>query len=39
MLDETGVITAFKGQKDGRPLIGGKNTYARIFIRHKKVSK
>lgn len=30
----------FKGGKDGRPLVGGRNTYARIFLRHKrKVSK
>lgn len=29
----------FRGEKDGRPLVGGKNTYARIFIRHTKVSK
>ncbi len=26
----------FVGEKDGRPLVGGKNTYARIFIRHRK---
>lgn len=26
----------FKGQKDARPLINGKNTYARIFIQKKK---
>ena len=26
----------FKGEKDARPLINGKNTYARIFIRRKK---
>jgi hypothetical protein len=26
----------FVGEKDARPLIGGKNTYARIFIEHKK---
>jgi hypothetical protein len=26
----------FKGDKDGRPLVDGKNTYARIMIRHKK---
>lgn len=25
----------FLGGKDGRPLIKGRNTYARIFIRHK----
>jgi hypothetical protein len=25
----------FLGQKDARPLINGKNTYARIFIKHK----
>jgi hypothetical protein len=25
----------FLGEKDGRPLINGKNTYARIFIRHR----
>jgi hypothetical protein len=27
----------FIGEKDGRPLVGGKNTYARIFIRHRNV--
>lgn len=26
----------FKGVKDARPLIDGKNTYARIFIKRKK---
>lgn len=26
----------FKGKKDARPLINGKNTYARIFIQKKK---
>ena len=26
----------FLGKGDARPLIGGKNTYARIFIRRKK---
>lgn len=26
----------FKGEKDARPLINGKNTYARIFIKRKK---
>ena len=25
----------FLGQKDARPLINGKNTYARIFIRRR----
>ena len=25
----------FIGKKDGRPLINGKNTFARIFIRRK----
>jgi len=25
----------FKGVKDGRPLIDGKNTYARIFLKHR----
>lgn len=29
----------FKGCKDGRPLVSGKNTYARIFIRHKRISQ
>lgn len=28
----------FLGEKDGRPLINGKNTYARVFIKHKKVA-
>ena len=27
---------AFLGEKDARPLINGKNTYARIFIRKRK---
>ncbi len=27
----------FLGEKDGRPLIDGKNTYARIFIQHKDI--
>ena len=26
----------FKGEKDGRPLIDGRNTYARVLIRHKR---
>ena len=26
----------FKGKKDARPLINGKNTYARVFIQRKK---
>jgi hypothetical protein len=26
----------FLGNKDARPLINGKNTYARIFIKNKK---
>lgn len=25
----------FKGDKDARPMISGKNTYARIFIKKK----
>jgi hypothetical protein len=29
----------FLGTKDARPLIDGKNTYARIFIKHKTTSK
>ena len=29
----------FLGEKDARPLINGKNTYARIFIRYKKPQK
>jgi hypothetical protein len=29
----------FLGGKDGRPLINGKNTYARIFIRHRRIEK
>jgi hypothetical protein len=28
----------FMGQKDGRPLIDGRNTYARLFIKHKVVA-
>jgi len=27
----------FMGEKDARPLINGKNTYARIFIKNKKI--
>lgn len=27
----------FLGQKDARPLLSGKNTYARIFIKNKKL--
>jgi len=37
--DEYIVGIPFRGDKDGRPLVGGKNTYARIFIRHKKGTK
>jgi hypothetical protein len=29
----------FLGDRDARPLINGKNTYARIFLRHKKEVK
>ncbi len=29
----------FLGSKDGRPLINNKNTYARIFIKHKNPTK
>ena len=29
----------FVGKKDARPLINGKNTYARVFIKNKKVKK
>lgn len=29
----------FAGEKDARPLIDGKNTYARILIKNKKVKK
>lgn len=28
----------FIGEKDASPLINGKNTFARVFIRHEKVS-
>jgi len=27
----------FIGEKDARPLISGKNTYARIFIKNNKI--
>jgi len=37
--DETMVGIPFRGEKDGRPIVEGKNTYARIFIRHRKASK
>ena len=33
--DKEIVGIAFLGEKDARPIIDGKNTYARIFIRHK----
>jgi hypothetical protein len=26
----------FRGDKDGRPIVEGRNTYARIFIRHRR---
>jgi hypothetical protein len=26
----------FQGEKDGRPLVAGRNTYARIFIRNRR---
>ena len=29
----------FMGEKDARPLINGKNTYARLFIKNKKVKR
>lgn len=29
----------FLGDKDARPLIDGKNTYARVFIKNKKILK
>lgn len=29
----------FLGEKDGRPLVDGKNTYARIFIKHRRSAK
>ena len=29
----------FKGDKDARPIVDGKNLYARIFIRHKRKKK
>lgn len=35
--DETVVGISFLGDKDARPLINGKNTYARIFIKNKKL--
>ena len=25
----------FRGDKDGRPLVAGRNTYARILIKHR----
>jgi hypothetical protein len=30
---------SFLGEKDARPLINGKNTYARVFIKNKKLIK
>ena len=27
----------FLGEKDARPLLNGKNTYARVFIKNKKL--
>ena len=35
--DESIVGIPFLGEKDARPLIDGKNTYARIFIRNKTI--
>ena len=35
--DESIVGIPFLGEKDARPLIHGKNTYARIFIRNKTI--
>jgi len=35
--DQKVVGIPFVGSKDARPLIEGKNTYARIFIKHKKI--
>ena len=37
--DKEVVGIPFIGTKDARPLINGKNTYARIFIKHKKLKK
>jgi hypothetical protein len=37
--DPTIVGIPFLGVKDARPLIEGKNTYARIFVRHIKGAK
>ena len=37
--DEKIMGIPFLGEKDGRPLVNGKNTYARIFIQHKKKNK
>lgn len=34
--DPATVGLPFLGDRDARPLINGKNTYARIFLRHRK---
>lgn len=36
LLEEADIVgIPFIGDKDGRPLVNGKNTYARIFIQKK----
>ena len=37
--DQAIVGVEFLGQKDARPLVNGKNTYARILVRHRKAAK
>ena len=37
--DKDIVGITFLGHKDARPLLNSKNTYARIFIKHKKLCK
>jgi hypothetical protein len=37
--DKDIVGITFLGHKDARPLLNSKNTYARIFIKHKKICK
>ena len=37
--DQKIVGIPFKGEKDARPLINGRNTYARVFIKHKGASR
>jgi hypothetical protein len=37
--DEEIVGIPFLGDRDARPLLDGENTYARLFLKNKKVVK